>query len=115
MARASGRILTIAATAVPMLPGALELVEENTPGGGRTNREHFGAAVTFAPGLDDRRVQLLFDPQTSGGLLVAVGEAHAEDALARLSSAGVSGHRVGTVGPASASQHAALVIVAGLP
>jgi hypothetical protein len=44
-----------------------------------------------------------------------VGEAHAEDALARLSSAGVSGHRVGTVGPASASQHAALVIVAGLP
>ena len=115
MARASGWVLTIAANAVPILPGALELVEQNTPGGGRTNREHFGATVTIAPGLDDRRVQLLFDPQTSGGLLVAVGEALAEDALARLSSAGVSGHRVGTVGPASASQHAALAIVAGLP
>jgi selenide,water dikinase len=115
MARASGWVLTIAVNAVPILPGALDLVEENTPGGGRTNREHFGAAVTIAPGLDDRRVQLLFDPQTSGGLLVAVDAAHAEDALARLASAGVSGHRVGTVGPASASQHAALAIVAGLP
>jgi selenide,water dikinase len=115
MARASGGVLTIAADRVPILPGALELVEQNTPGGGRTNREYFGGAVTVAPGLDDRRVQLLFDPQTSGGLLVAVGEAHVEDALARLSSAGVSGHRVGTVGPARASEHAALAIVAGLP
>ena len=97
MAKASGCTLAIEVLAVPLLSGALELVEKNTPGGGRTNRDHFGGGVSTAPGLDERRVQLMFDPQTSGGLLAAVGKAHAPDALARLSAAGVPAHQVGTV------------------
>jgi selenide,water dikinase len=110
MARASRGVLTFAVNAIPLLPGALELVEQNTPGGGRTNREYFGGGVSIAPGVDDRLVQLLFDPQTSGGLLAAVDATHAKDALARLSSAGVPAHQVGTVGPDSAGKQVAVML-----
>ena len=110
MAKASGVVLTVTVNDVPVLPGALELVEENTPGGGRTNREHFGAAISAGPDVDERRLQLLFDPQTSGGLLVAVGAPHAEAALARLASAGVPAHRIGTVGPDSGGKQVAVML-----
>ena len=110
MARASGGVLTFAVDTIPLLPGAVDLVEQNTPGGGRTNREHFGGGVSIAPGLDDRRVQLLFDPQTSGGLLAAVDATHAKDALARLSLAGVPAHQVGTVGPDSGGKQVAVML-----
>jgi selenide,water dikinase len=110
MAKASGAMLTFDVGAIPLLPGALELVAQNTPGGARTNREHFAAGVSVAPGVDEQRVALLFDPQTSGGLLAAVGEAHAEDALARLSSAGVAAFRVGTVGPDSGGKRVAVTL-----
>jgi selenide,water dikinase len=99
MARASGCLVEIDVQAVPLLDGALELVDRNTPGGGRTNLAHFGAGVTAKDGLDQRRVQLLYDPQTSGGLLAAVGGDHADAALAALSARGVTAHLVGRVKP----------------
>ena len=80
---------------MPLLDGALDLVERNTPGGGRTNQEHFGGGRRERrAGLDPRRVQLLYDPQTSGGLLVAVApEAVAAAALAALRAPAVAAHR----------------------
>ena len=110
IAKASACALAIDVLAVPLLSGALELVEKNTPGGGRTNRDHFGGGVSIAPGLDERRVQLMFDPQTSGGLLAAVGQPHAPDALARLSAAGVSAQRIGTVEPVQHGQMLAVTL-----
>jgi len=97
MAKASGMVLAIDVAAVPLLPGALDLVEQNTPGGGRTNRDHFSANVQAGGDLDPRRVQLLYDPQTSGGLLAAVSAGAVTDALSRLSAAGVTGFRIGCV------------------
>ena len=97
MAKASGVTLAIEAAAVPLLDGALDLVEANTPGGGRTNLQHFGSGVSSGPGLDPRRVQLLYDPQTSGGLLAAVAPAEASAALAALAASGVTAHLVGSV------------------
>jgi selenide,water dikinase len=76
MARASRVTLEIDVASVPLLEGALDLVERNTPGGGRTNHEHFSGGVDAGhAGLDPRRIQLLYDPQTSGGLLIAVDPA----------------------------------------
>ena len=80
MAAASGVSLEIEAAAVPVLPGAIELVRGNIPGGGRTNRQHFGPRLHFEASVESDRTDLLFDPQTSGGLLIAVSEA-ATDAL----------------------------------
>jgi selenide,water dikinase len=97
MAQASGEVLAIEVQAVPVLEGALELVEQNTPGGGRTNLQYFGGGVETAIRLDPRRVQLLYDPQTSGGLLVAIAPDAAAAAVAAWSRAGVTAHPVGVV------------------
>ena len=52
MAAASGCSLEIDAAAVPLLDGARELVSGNVPGGGRTNRQHFGARITIDASVD---------------------------------------------------------------
>jgi len=97
MARASGCVVEIDVAAVPVLDGALDLVDRNTPGGGRTNAAHFGGGVSSPDGADPRRVQLLYDPQTSGGLLAAVAPGHADAAMAALAARGVAAHLVGEV------------------
>lgn len=65
---------------IPVLLEAIELVRDGVlPGGSRRNQEAMGARVE-TPGLDDARRSLLFDAQTSGGLLIAVAP-EKEDAL----------------------------------
>ena len=97
MAAASTVSIEIEAARVPILEGALELAPGNSPGGARTNREHFAAGVLIAAGVDPTLVDLLYDPQTSGGLLIAVTASHAEPLLSSLASAGVSSVRIGRV------------------
>ena len=101
MARASGATLALDVAAVPLLDGALELVEANTPGGGRTNQDHFGSGVTASPAIDARRVQLLYDPQTSGGLLAALSPDAVTEALSGFHGRGVEAAVVGWVENAS--------------
>jgi selenide,water dikinase len=94
MAAASGATLEIAGARVPLIPGARALVRGNVPGGGRTNAQHFAAQ---ADGIDPDLVQLLYDPQTSGGLLVAIAAADAERAAGALADAGVTAAAIGRV------------------
>jgi len=109
MALASGVVVALDLDTVPFLDGALDLVERNTPGGGRTNLEHFGGGVELASGLDPRRLQLLYDPQTSGGLLVAIAPETLSAALVALSQAGVTAHQVGLVESAETAGGAAVL------
>ena len=97
MAAASGCSLEIDAAAVPLLEGARELVSGNVPGGGRSNRQHFGARIEIAPSVDPAVADLLFDPQTSGGLLVAIDRSAADTTLAALQAIGVPAVAVGDV------------------
>jgi selenide, water dikinase len=103
IAIASGTTLRIESRALPVLDGALALATANTPGGGKTNREHFGNGVDIANGITDSMRLLIFDPQTSGGLLIALDAAAAPDLLAGLADAGVPGHEIGRVEPADSS------------
>ncbi|HEU4487851.1 MAG TPA: AIR synthase-related protein, partial [Actinomycetota bacterium] len=82
---------------VPLLPGAVELAGRGVlPGGTVRNRE--AAEHDFdAPGLDEARLWLLFDAQTSGGLLMAVAPERLSRLLAALSSQGEGGAHIGTV------------------
>ena len=80
----------------------------NIPGGGRTNREHFGARVRVADGIDADLVDLLYDPQTSGGLLVAAAASESGALLAAFASAGVPAARIGR---AIAAEDARIVVV----
>ena len=95
MAVASGCSLEIVADSVPLIDGARALVSGNIPGGGRTNREHFEKGVSVAPGVDGALVDLLYDPQTSGGLLIVVSDSNASALVSALAAAGVVATRIG--------------------
>jgi selenide,water dikinase len=97
MAAASNVTLEVHARAVPVLDGVLELVDGNVPGGGRTNAEHFGRELRVGAEIDRNLVKILHDPQTSGGLLVAVNPTHIRAVESALSSAGIRAVRVGEV------------------
>jgi selenide,water dikinase len=97
MAEASGCTLYFDAMAVPLLPGALDLAPGNVPGGRRTNVQHFEPATDTSSDIDANRLQLFFDPQTSGGLLVAIAFPARELALQSLAAANVPAVAVGRV------------------
>ena len=84
VAAASGVTLEIDTAAVPVIDGVASLVPGNIPGGGRTNAAHFGPDVRVVAEVESNLVELLHDPQTSGGLLVSVDGAHASAAAAAL-------------------------------
>jgi selenide,water dikinase len=73
IARASAVGLQVWLDQVPFLSGARGYAESwSFPGGSLDNREHFGAHVRFQAGIDEPNQMLLFDAQTSGGLLLSV-------------------------------------------
>jgi selenide,water dikinase len=80
MASGSGVQLVIEASAVPQLPRAAELCAMGfTCGGTRANAAFTGPSLRMDERLDDGMIGLLHDPQTSGGLLVAVPADRCED------------------------------------
>jgi len=90
--------LEIDHSAVRVLPGAVEAAREGfLPGGLKNNRDFVGDCVSFAEDLAQVYRDLLFDPQTSGGLLIAISPESADAALAALERHGVSARRVGRV------------------
>lgn len=99
MAAASGVTIEIDAARVPLLDGVLAIASQNMPGGSRTNASYFGAGVRFGAELPLDLVQLLHDPQTSGGLLAAVNPRFVAAAEQRLSDAGCGAWRIGRVAP----------------
>lgn len=79
MARASGVALEINAGAIPMLSGAIEFAATGLlSAAAYSNRKHSEPLVAFEDKLDIAARDVLFDPQTSGGLLIALPPAQAE-------------------------------------
>jgi selenide,water dikinase len=98
MAHGSGVRLVFVADALPVLPGARRLAREgNLTGGCRRTRDWLADKVRVAAGLPPDLVEIAFDPQTSGGLLLALPEDQARHALAALVAAGVAAVVVGAV------------------
>ncbi len=96
MARASGVTIAIGAGVVPLFPGVLEIAEQNRSGGMGSNQEHFAPSTHVEPGVDRIHEIVLYDPQTSGGLLIAADAASADEVAACLSRAGVPARAIGT-------------------
>ncbi len=89
MAHLSAVSFEIDYAAIPWLPGARRVAEARIfPGGSERNEQYFGRWVTYTRALPDWEQRLLHDPQTSGGLLIAVPEASAPVLLERLRAAG---------------------------
>ena len=75
MADASGVTLEIAVADVPLVDGAVQAGEKGlAPGGLFLNQHYYTAFVESRTRADGRMVELMYDPQTSGGLLVALPE-----------------------------------------
>jgi selenide, water dikinase len=89
MARGSGLRLLLRSGTIPLLPRAIELVQQGfVTGASGRNWESYGAAVTLAPDCPLWRRQILTDPQTSGGLLVACAPERADGLLRMIREAG---------------------------
>ena len=99
VAEASHVTLNVRAEDVPVFDGVLEMARKNKSGGMESNREYFGDRVELSRDIAGAWEDLLFDPQTSGGLLVAIDQLQVGLALQVLAAAGVNAARIGSVGP----------------
>ena len=98
MALASNVSLQFFASRIPLLAGALECVQAGyIPGGLKANREFAECLVAYDDAVPEDIRTVLFDPQTAGGLLIAVASADAEHLHQALNQAGVSAVEIGEV------------------
>jgi len=98
MAAGSKVSLEIDQTKIPALPGALDAARAGFLAGGlKNNREWLEGCVEFAASVPEEMRCLLFDPQTSGGLLVSIAASRADAALAALAHRKVPARIIGTV------------------
>ena len=98
MAEASRVRLVFYGAAVPLLRGAARYAEEGfIAGGSQDNRDYFGPSVSFDPEVGETTKRLLFDAQTSGGLLFGIDSNRLPDVLAAAVLAGVDLWPIGRV------------------
>jgi selenide,water dikinase len=75
---------------IPVIPETLEYAKIGfIPGGAFKNKEFRASMITFSAGIDPIMQDILFDPQTSGGLLIGVNDTFAQDLLDELKAKGV--------------------------
>lgn len=101
VAAASRVTLRLACGAIPVLPGVREFLAEGVYAGGLVKNERFLAAEVQAdPGIDPASLQALYDPQTSGGLLVTLPPGSAPAFVREARAAGMKdAAAIGTVEP----------------
>lgn len=100
MAVASEVTIEFKQDSLPLLPEAVSLAAQGmNPGGANDNRKHLEGRVEFAGQQDPARIQVLYDPQTSGGLLIAIPEKRAEEFSRALQSHGLPAEPTGEILP----------------
>jgi selenide, water dikinase len=77
-------------SAIPVFPRVLELLKNDVyPGGLARNRDFYGLGVDFPAEMPDFKRNILFDPQTSGGLLISIPPSESSKLVEKLHKAGV--------------------------
>lgn len=96
---AAGKVdFAISFSALLWLSGVIEYAEQDIfPGGKGRNRDYFEQWVRFDIDLDEYQQDLLFDPQTSGGLLIAVDSANSDELVRELNKTGDLARIIGEV------------------
>ncbi len=99
LAKGSGVSLEMRLDALPVLREAREMYQRGvTTGVNTANRSMVGGSIRFPESTSAKDREIVFDPQTSGGLLVTLPDTEAESALKALHAAGVAdASRIGTV------------------
>ncbi len=92
LAKASSITVTIDSKAVPLLPNVLELISRGMlTRGDKNNRAYVGDTVAIDIGVSAEMQSALFDPQTSGGLLISMAEEKVSEYLSQVPNAKVIG------------------------
>ncbi len=90
MATASGVGIAIQSGEVPIFPEAVEYARMGLiPGGANSNRDFFSCKVEIHSNVQSVLVDIFYDPQTSGGLLISVPSGEAEKLVAALKKEGL--------------------------
>lgn len=98
MATASGVSLKVSFAEIPFIAGARKYAGQGIfPGGAFDNKKYFESGVRFSASLDEPDQMLLFDPQTSGGLLLGVPSRSLEAFVARAGEVGQAVWVIGNV------------------
>ncbi len=98
MAAAGGVEVRFSASAIPALPGALEYVYRGIiTGGAARNRKYLQGKVSISQEVTEELAHLLYDPQTSGGLLFAVPKERAVAVESGFDREGLPVWRVGEI------------------
>lgn len=98
MAAASGVTICFDSAALPLMPQVRELAHAKMiPGGAGANRDFLNGRVKMAAGIDPDLEAVLYDPQTSGGLLISLAEAASAALEAGAAERGVTIWCVGRV------------------
>jgi len=113
MARRSSVAISLDLEAVPLLPGVRGYAGMGlVPAGTRRNRDFYLELVETQGDLTPEDLDVLFDPQTSGGLLAAVKERHAGSLVQALREGGYD--RAAVVGKIAESPAGRLVVRVGV-
>jgi selenide,water dikinase len=96
MASRSGVAIRIEAAELPALPGALEAARAGVSTAGTRNNRAY-AVVEIDPAVPAELVELAYDPQTAGGLLVTLPRERGPVLVAEFARAGLALHRIGDV------------------
>lgn len=106
LALASGVAIELSFGRIPLLPGALRAAEMGlVPGGAYANREYVADGLqVVGPAVGDRELDVLCDPQTSGGLLISVPAAKEAALIQTLAARDVPAAVIGRVTAGAAGQ-----------
>jgi len=100
MALASKVSLLFRLSQIPLIEGALDCIRAGSiPGGLKNNRDFAECVVGYEEGIAEELKTILYDPQTAGGLLIAVAPESSPDLIRALSGAGVPAVEIGEVLP----------------
>jgi selenide,water dikinase len=98
MALASNVSLRFRVSQTPLLEGALDCIRAgNIPGGLNNNRDFAECMVGYGGGIPEELKTILFDPQTAGGLLIAVAPEYSTNLIRDLRAAAVPAVEIGEV------------------
>ena len=98
MALASNVSLLFHIHKIPVIEGALDCIRAgDIPGGLKNNRDFAECTVGYDEAISEESKTILFDPQTAGGLLIAVAAEHSPNLLRELKAAGIPAVEVGEV------------------
>jgi selenide,water dikinase len=98
MARASQKTFILYADEVHLIEGVYDLARMGFfPGGAYNNKKFYEKFISILPGLDPIKADLMFDPQTSGGLVFSLPQPVARKCLTALNDKGIDACIIGEV------------------